>query len=58
MADQEQALMEKLRVEPGETIRLKDRNPRDKSLFGDEQVAALGSRLRRPMRERSGEESG
>lgn len=37
MADQEQALMEKLRVEPGETIRLKDRNPRDKSLFGDEQ---------------------
>lgn len=36
MADQEQALMEKLRVEPGETIRLRDRNPRDKSLFGNE----------------------
>ena len=37
MADQEQALVEKLRVTPGERIRLKDRNPRDKSLFGDEQ---------------------
>jgi PPK2 family polyphosphate:nucleotide phosphotransferase len=37
MADQEQALIEKLRVEPGETIRLRDRNPRDKSPFADEQ---------------------
>jgi PPK2 family polyphosphate:nucleotide phosphotransferase len=37
MADREQALLEKLRVEPGEKIRLRDRNPRDKSLFGDEQ---------------------
>jgi PPK2 family polyphosphate:nucleotide phosphotransferase len=37
MADQEQVLIEKLRVEPGETIRLRDRNPRDKSPFADEQ---------------------
>ncbi len=37
MADQEQAVLKKFRVEPGETIRLRDRNPRDKSLFGDEQ---------------------
>ena len=37
MADQEQAVLKKLRVEPGEKIRLRDRNPRDKSLFGDEQ---------------------
>jgi PPK2 family polyphosphate:nucleotide phosphotransferase len=37
MADQEQAVLKKFCVEPGETIRLRDRNPRDKSLFGDEQ---------------------
>jgi PPK2 family polyphosphate:nucleotide phosphotransferase len=37
MAVQEQALLEKLRVEPGKKVRLRDRNPRDKSLFGDEQ---------------------
>lgn len=37
MTDQERALREKLRIEPGEKIRLRDRNPRDKSLFGDEQ---------------------
>jgi PPK2 family polyphosphate:nucleotide phosphotransferase len=37
MAVQEQALLEKLRVEPGRKVRLRDRNPRDKSLFGDEQ---------------------
>ena len=44
MADQEQALMEKLRVEPGEKIRLRDRNPRDKSLFGDEQETKAATR--------------
>jgi PPK2 family polyphosphate:nucleotide phosphotransferase len=37
MADQEQAVLKKLRVEPGEKIRLRDHNSRDKSLFGDEQ---------------------
>jgi len=37
MTDHEQAVLNKLRVEPGEKIRLRDRNPRDKSLFGDEQ---------------------
>ncbi len=37
MADREQALMTKLRVEPGAKVRLRDINPRDKSLFGDEQ---------------------
>src|SRR3712207_2197420 len=37
MTDQERALREKLRIEPGEKIRLRDRNPRDKSMFGDEQ---------------------
>jgi PPK2 family polyphosphate:nucleotide phosphotransferase len=37
MADQEQAVLKKFCVEPGEKIRLRDRNPRDKSLFGDEQ---------------------
>lgn len=37
MADREQALMKKLRVEPGAKVRLRDINPRDKSLFGDEQ---------------------
>ena len=37
MADREQALRTKLRVEPGAKVRLRDINPRDKSLFGDEQ---------------------
>jgi PPK2 family polyphosphate:nucleotide phosphotransferase len=37
MADQEQAVLKKLRVESGEKTRLRDHNPRDKSLFGDEQ---------------------
>src|SRR3954465_14978459 len=36
MADQEKALLKKLRVEPGEKVRLKDRNPPGKSLFKDE----------------------
>jgi len=36
MADQEQTLMKKLRVEPDGKIRLRDLDPRDKSLFGDE----------------------
>jgi len=35
--DQGRTIAEKLRVEPGGRIRLRDRNPRDKSLFGDEQ---------------------
>jgi PPK2 family polyphosphate:nucleotide phosphotransferase len=37
MTDQQQALMEKVRVEPGEKVRLRDRNPRDKSPFADDQ---------------------
>ena len=37
MADQERTLMNKLRVEPGAKVRLKDWNPRDKSLFKDEE---------------------
>lgn len=37
MTDQERALVRKLRIEPGETVRLRDRNPRDKSPFEDEQ---------------------
>jgi len=36
MADQERTLMSRLRVEPGAKARLKDRNPRDKLLFKDE----------------------
>lgn len=37
MADQEQTLVKKLQVEPGEKFRLRDRDPRDKTLFDDEQ---------------------
>jgi polyphosphate kinase 2 (PPK2 family) len=37
MTDLAKTLIDKLRVNPGERIRLRDRNPRDKSLFGDEQ---------------------
>lgn len=37
MTDLARTLIEKLRVEPGEKARLRDRNPRDKSLFGDEE---------------------
>ena len=37
MTDLAKTLIEKLRVDPGEKVRLRDRNPRDKSLFGDEQ---------------------
>ena len=37
MTDLAKTLIEKLRVEPGEKTRLRDRNPRDKSLFGDEE---------------------
>ncbi|WP_114946589.1 polyphosphate kinase 2 family protein [Microvirga calopogonii] len=37
MADQERTLMNKLRIEPGGKVRLKDWNPRDKSLFNDEE---------------------
>jgi PPK2 family polyphosphate:nucleotide phosphotransferase len=36
MAEQEQSLIEKLRVTPGERFRLEDRDPRDANLFGDE----------------------
>ncbi|MBQ0823944.1 polyphosphate kinase 2 family protein [Microvirga terrae] len=35
MADQEQDLRKTLRVEPGEKARLKDRDPRDKTIFED-----------------------
>lgn len=37
MTELAKTLIEKLRVEPGEKARLRDRNPRDKSLFGDEE---------------------
>jgi PPK2 family polyphosphate:nucleotide phosphotransferase len=37
MTDLAKTLIEKLRVEPGGKARLRDRDPRDKSLFGDEQ---------------------
>lgn len=37
MTELAKILIEKLRVEPGEKARLRDRNPRDKSLFGDEE---------------------
>jgi PPK2 family polyphosphate:nucleotide phosphotransferase len=37
MTDLAKTLMEKLRVNPGKKARLRDRDPRDKSLFGDEQ---------------------
>ncbi|NBJ10827.1 polyphosphate kinase 2 family protein [Microvirga arsenatis] len=37
MTDRDNALIEALRVKPGEKVRLRDRDPRDKSLFGDEQ---------------------
>jgi PPK2 family polyphosphate:nucleotide phosphotransferase len=37
MTDLAKTLIEKLRVAPGGKARLRDRNPRDKSLFGDEQ---------------------
>ncbi|MGO4524226.1 polyphosphate kinase 2 family protein [Microvirga sp. 2MCAF35] len=37
MADQERTLMNKLRVEPDGKVRLKDWDPRDKSLFKDEE---------------------
>ena len=37
MTELAKTLIEKLRVEPGEKTRLRDRNPRDKSLFGDEE---------------------
>src|SRR5829696_8128462 len=37
MADLAKTLIEKLRVEPGKKVRLLDHDPRDKSLFGEEQ---------------------
>lgn len=37
MTELAKTLIEKLWVEPGEKARLRDRNPRDKSLFGDEE---------------------
>ena len=37
MTELAKTLIEKLRVEPGEKARLRDCNPRDKSLFGDEE---------------------
>jgi len=37
MTDLAKTLIEKLRVSPGGKARLRDRDPRDKSLFGDEQ---------------------
>lgn len=37
MTEQERRIIAALRVKPGEHIKLKDRNPRDSSLFGDEQ---------------------
>jgi PPK2 family polyphosphate:nucleotide phosphotransferase len=37
MTDLAKTLIKKLRTDPGEKIRLRDRDPRDKSLFGDEQ---------------------
>src|SRR5919107_2348040 len=37
MTDLAKTLIKKLRVDPGEKILLRDHNPRDKSLFGDEQ---------------------
>jgi hypothetical protein len=37
MTDLAKTLIEKLRVDPGGKARLRDRDPRDKSLFGDEQ---------------------
>ncbi len=36
MTEWERSIIEKLRVAPGEKFRLKDRDPRDSSLFGDE----------------------
>jgi PPK2 family polyphosphate:nucleotide phosphotransferase len=36
MTEQERRIIKELRVEPGERIRLKERDPRDASLFGDE----------------------
>jgi PPK2 family polyphosphate:nucleotide phosphotransferase len=36
MADNARALIERVRVKPGEKIKLKDRDPRDSSLFGDQ----------------------
>ncbi|MEZ0170165.1 polyphosphate kinase 2 family protein [Microvirga sp. TS319] len=36
MTGHERAIIDKLRVEPGERARLKDRDPRDSSLFDDE----------------------
>ncbi len=36
MTDQANILIDRLRVEPGDKIKLRDRDPRDKSLFGDE----------------------
>jgi PPK2 family polyphosphate:nucleotide phosphotransferase len=37
MTDQAQALIEKLQVKPGERVRLKERDPRDRSLFDNDQ---------------------
>ena len=37
MTDLAKTLIEKLQVNPGGKARLRDRDPRDKSLFGDEQ---------------------
>jgi PPK2 family polyphosphate:nucleotide phosphotransferase len=36
MADKGGSLIERVRVKPGEKIKLKDRDPRDSSLFGDQ----------------------
>ncbi|MBB4039731.1 PPK2 family polyphosphate:nucleotide phosphotransferase [Microvirga flocculans] len=43
MTDEEKALIEKLRVKPGEKIRLRDRDARDKSLFADEQETRIAT---------------
>lgn len=37
MTEQERRIIAALRVKPGERIKLKDRDPRDSSLFGDQQ---------------------
>ncbi|EIM28189.1 polyphosphate kinase 2 family protein [Microvirga lotononidis] len=43
MADQERTLLNKLRVEPDGKVRLKDWNPRDKSLFKDEEETKVAT---------------
>jgi PPK2 family polyphosphate:nucleotide phosphotransferase len=43
MTDQERTITTKLRVKPGERFKLKERDPRDKSLFGDEEETKVAT---------------